>query len=66
MVKYEEYLNDPDIINEPRPLREVHAIRLMLHEETKNMTPREYTRYVHDQAMNAIEKHGLKVIHQCS
>jgi len=42
---YEDYYNDPDIINEPSALREVHAIRLMIYDETKDMTPAERTAY---------------------
>ena len=38
MNNYEKYYNDPEIVNEPAPLREVHAIRLMIHGETKDMT----------------------------
>ena len=38
MKTYLDYMNDPDIVNEPMPLREVHAIRLMLSDETKHMT----------------------------
>jgi len=60
MSNLEKYMNDPDIINEPMALREVHAIRLMLHEEKKNLTPEkraEHTRIVADKIM---EKYGLK------
>ena len=45
-----KYMNDPDIINEPTPLREVHAIRLMLHDETKHMSPEEYTAFINTEA----------------
>jgi hypothetical protein len=46
MVKtFEEYYNDPDIVDEPSALREVHAIRLMIHDETKDMSPSELTAY---------------------
>ena len=34
----DEYYNDEDIIAEPIPLREVHAIRLMLNDENKNLS----------------------------
>ena len=40
MKTLNDYMNDPDIINEPMPLREVHAIRLMIYDETKDMTCR--------------------------
>jgi hypothetical protein len=33
----------------------------MIYDETKDMTPEEYTRYVRDNARKAIEKYGLKV-----
>ncbi len=41
----DDYMNDPDIINEPMPLREIHAIRFMIQDKTKNMTPEERTAY---------------------
>ena len=56
-----KYMDDPDIINEPLPLREVHAIRLMLRDETKSMTPEEHADYINAQARDIIEKLGLKV-----
>ena len=61
MAKYEKYMDDPDIVDEPMALREVHAIRLMLREEAKNMTPEEHTRHVRERTRNVIEKYGLKV-----
>ena len=52
MVKtLEEYMNDPDIINEPLALREIHAIRLMIHDERKEMTAAEYNTIVHERAI---------------
>ena len=41
----DDYLNDPDLANEPSALREVHAIRLMIHDEIKDMTTAERTAY---------------------
>jgi hypothetical protein len=55
----ETYMNDPDIVNEPMPLREVHAIRLMLYDETKDMTPEEHTAYINRQTDKVIEQYGL-------
>jgi hypothetical protein len=30
---------------EPKPMREIHAIRRKIHKETKNMSPEEYREY---------------------
>ena len=40
-----EYMNDPAIINEPMPNRELYAIRLMIYDETKAMSPEEMLSY---------------------
>ena len=61
MPEYDKYMLDSDIIEEPMPLREIHAIRLMLHEKTKHMNPDEYTRYVREQTKDVILKYGLNV-----
>jgi hypothetical protein len=47
---YEDYLNDPDLADEPSALREVHAARLLIHDETKGMTAAERTAYFHERA----------------
>ena len=39
MKTYRDYMDDSDIVNEPMALREVHAIRLLIQDETKDMTP---------------------------
>jgi hypothetical protein len=46
----DDYLNDPDLVNEPFALREVHAIRLMIYDETKDMTAVEKTAYYRERA----------------
>ena len=56
-----KYLNDPEIVNEPMPLREVHAIRLMLRDETEHMKPEEYAAFINSEAEAVISKYGLKV-----
>ena len=38
MKSLEDYLNDPTVAKMPMPLREVKAIRLMIYDETKDMT----------------------------
>ena len=52
----DDYLNDPDLANEPSALREVHAIRLMIHDETKNMTAEEHTAYFNGSAARLLGK----------
>jgi hypothetical protein len=53
----DDYMNDPEIINEPMALREIHAIRLKIYDETKDMTTSEYTAYVHEKALT--KKHQM-------
>jgi hypothetical protein len=61
MNNLDKYMHDSDIINDPMPLREVHAIRLMLHEKTAGMTPEEQTSYMHNQAQKMVDEFGLQV-----
>ena len=65
MSDFTEYMNDPDIVNEPKPLREVHAIRLMLQDETKHMTPGEHAAFVNREAQAIIDQYGLKIKCPC-
>ncbi|MDR1741574.1 MAG: hypothetical protein LBR38_06995 [Synergistaceae bacterium] len=39
MSELEKYMNDPYVADEPMPMRMVHAIRFMLMDEMKDMTP---------------------------
>jgi len=41
----DDYMNDPELVNEPSALREVHAIRLKIYDEIKNMSATEMTAY---------------------
>jgi len=52
----DDYMNDPDIVDEPMPLREIHAIRLQIYDETKDMTPEEFSAYVHHGAMEVLDR----------
>jgi hypothetical protein len=56
----DDYLNAPDLANEPSALREVHAVRLMIQDETKGMTASERTAYYHESAAQffATDKNG--------
>jgi len=46
----DDYLNDPDLANDPEALREVHAIRLKIHDERRGMTATEYNAIVRQRA----------------
>lgn len=57
MVKtWEAYYNDPEIVSEHPFMREIHAIRLMIHDETKDMTAEERTAYFHQKAARSIRE----------
>jgi hypothetical protein len=58
----EDYMNDPRVANEQMPLREVHAIRLMIYDRTKDMTPAERTAYYNNKAIEAGKKYGFTIV----
>ena len=53
--KLDNYMHGPDIINEPLPLREIHAIRLMIYDEIKDMTLEQREAYY---------RHGIQELSQ--
>jgi len=53
-------MNDPSVVNDPMPLREIHAIRLMIFDETKDMTPVEKTAYYNGSLAEAQKKYNFK------
>ena len=55
------YMNDPDIVDEPLPLRQVHAIRLQIRDETKDMTPEERAKYAAEEVKEFLDQCGLKI-----
>ena len=56
MKTIEDYMNDPDIIDEPLALREIYAIRLKIYEETKDISPAEYNKLVGEKTQNFFSK----------
>ncbi len=61
MKKLEDYLSDPDLADEPIVLREIHAIRLKIQDDTKYMTPEERARDASEDAGELIRRYNLKV-----
>ncbi|MDR1748423.1 MAG: hypothetical protein LBR47_05125 [Spirochaetaceae bacterium] len=57
----DDYLNDPELAGEPEALREVHAIRLKIHDERKGMTAAEYNAIVHQRAVHFLSPEKPKV-----
>jgi predicted DNA-binding protein (UPF0251 family) len=51
----DDYMNDPEIAHEPMALREIHAIRLQIYDETKDMTDAEYHSLVRREAMEFLQ-----------
>ena len=62
MKTLNDYMNDPSVVSEPMPLREIHAIRLMIYDEIKDMTPAERTAYYNDSLKEIKGKYNLKVV----
>ena len=49
-LKDQRILDDPDMVGALEPIKEIHAIRLMLQDERENMTPEEEIEYLNKKA----------------
>ena len=58
----EDYMNDPTVAHLQMPLREVKAIRLMIQDEQKNMTPDELREHYENVKKKAQEEFGIKFV----
>ena len=58
---FDDYMNDPDIINEPMGLRITHAMRFKVQDETKGMTATEHTAYYNKTKKPASKKERKSV-----
>jgi hypothetical protein len=53
------FLNDPGMAEAMEPVREIHAIRLKLQDETAGMTAEEEIEYLNRKARESLARHGL-------
>jgi hypothetical protein len=58
MRTFQDYMETPEIADEPLFLREIHAARLMLQDETRDMTPEERAAYFNQKSAELL--HFLK------
>ena len=60
-----DYMNDPRLLNDPNmaealePIREIHAARLMLQDETAGMTSSEKIAFINARGKETIAKFGF-------
>ena len=62
MKTIDDYMDDPAIADEPRALREIHAARLMIQDERKNMTMREFSMAAEADAIRISQKYGIPLV----
>jgi len=66
MKTVEDYMNDPRLLDDPEmagalePIREIHAARLMLQDETAGMTATEKVAFINARGKETLAKLGLK------
>ena len=62
-----DYMNDPRILNDPEmaealePIKEIHAARLMLQDETTGMTIKEKVAFINARGKETLAQCGLKL-----
>jgi len=67
-----DYMNDPRILEDremmeaPECIREIHAIRLKLQDETEGMTPEEHADYVNKKGEEILARWGLEHLYSAS
>ena len=62
MKTLEDYMNDPSVTHLQMPLREVKAIRLMIYDEQKNMTPEELKEHYRQHTERLQREYNIKVV----
>ena len=65
MKTIKDYMNDPRMLNDPgmadalEPVKEIHAIRLKIQDETADMTVEERIKFINNRARESLSKRGL-------
>ena len=65
MKTIEDYINDPRILNDPgmagalEPIKEIHAARLMLQDETAGMTTAEKVAFINARGKETLARLGV-------
>jgi len=65
MKTLEDYINDPRILNDPEmagalePIKEIHAARLMLQDETSGMATPEKIAYINARGKETLARLGV-------
>jgi len=60
-----DYMNDPRLLNDPEmagalePIKEIHAVRLMLQDETAGMATKEKIAFINSRGKETLAKLGL-------
>ena len=62
MRTFEDYLDTPELAGEPKFLREIHAARLKIQDETKGMTVAERAAYYNQAAEFLTEKSDTQIV----
>jgi hypothetical protein len=60
MRTFEDYMATPEIANEPLYLREIHAARLMIQDETRGMSSTEWLNYWKRKEAELVKEYGLE------
>ena len=63
MKTYLDYMDTADIVSEPTALREVHAIRLLIQDEKKDLTPEQREARTRNAVLEAEKRLGVKFRH---
>ena len=58
---FTDFYNDPSLADEPKPLREVHAARLLIASETEGLSPAQWAKTTNANAAAIAKKHGVKI-----